>query len=477
MTTQTTPSPHSISPAAADDDRPESDAPASHPAGAWDPYNAWRLGGLYAPIAQAVEAILASSDVRQGENARPLARVLEVGGTGGALATLLDGRRGAGLSAAPACEVRSVPHGEDAHRVASDLAFDCIVAVDWLPLLAPSQREAQVRELCRAARGGVVFASPFDSPEAAAAERAVNGIYRAARGQDHPRLGRHIELGLPDADAARHWLKSTFEFVEVVPLESVVSWQFAESLAALEPAYASGPTAVDAAAAALFPNSGAAGEGPFYRSLLVASTSAVLLVSEPAPAPPAGRDLLGFATHLALEAAAQRRAFDRLVESITTGRQRERDEFSESVASLAAELRERETAAESLARQVRRHEHTIENLKASLAEAETRAYEAEEREAQTRVHVRNLDAMIVAAEERARAAEEHVALGQVHARNLGAMITAAEERAAASETRVRDADAARAHVQQIHEQFLAGRAGRLITAYVRAKRRLLGREG
>src|SRR5688572_30487097 len=82
-----------------------------------------------------------------------------------------------------------------------------------------------VEELCRVAREGVVLSSPFNGHPVVAAERAVNDLYRAATGSDHPRLGRHLEYGLPDLDATREWVGAAFPHVETRSVDHVALWQ------------------------------------------------------------------------------------------------------------------------------------------------------------------------------------------------------------------------------------------------------------
>jgi hypothetical protein len=431
---------------------------------AWDPTRAARLSALHAPVARGIAAV-AAADPSDG----PAFRVLVVGGVPGAVASILDGSPW-GVRASAHFEVRDAVGLGDV-RAAEDGAFDCVAAVDALSEIPPSRREQAVRELCRLARAGVVILSPFDTPEATAAARAVNALHRAAKGTDHPGLGRGIELGLPDMSVVRSWLESSFPHLVAEPAEAVESWRLEESLAAVGPAGESAPTAADIAAAAFFRGAGTArpGEAPF-RTAVVASTRPVTL-----PSAVGGGPESALAAHLALRAAWQQRAFDRLTEAVTTERERERVEFHEAVASLAAELRDREAAAEALARQVRRLEHENADMRIALAEAEQSAYDIGVQDTKSQVHIRNLTAII---DERtaALAEAERQILATEEARARAERDRARSEAALAHAEEARKrAEAAKAHAETIHEQFISGRAGRAVTRYIDLKRRILRR--
>src|SRR4051794_526314 len=187
--------------AAAQTVRPEAAAPA--PPAPWSPLRAWRLHAVYAPLAGAVARVLTAADIAQP------ARVLLVGGDRRPFEALLDRALPRGVNETPAWETVE-PAPEAALDALEPRSYDCVVAVDFLPLLGPSRRRTEVEALCRAARLGVVLLNPFDAPEVTAAERSVNALFCAERGEDHPVLGRHAELGLPDLDAVRAWVESFF---------------------------------------------------------------------------------------------------------------------------------------------------------------------------------------------------------------------------------------------------------------------------
>lgn len=447
----------------------------------WNPLRAWRLRSRYAPVVRAVEALLGRAP---GDATR---RILCVGGAPGALEALLGPRLGH-------VEVRWIAAGEAPPFAFDEHAFDCAVAVDWLPLVAPSRRRQAVADLCRTARHGVVLSSPFDGHETVAAERAVNDLYRAATGGDHPELGRHIELGLPDLDATREWVSAAFAHVDTRAVEQVALWQAAASLEVFEPATGSesaGDDAANAAGAAAFPPLEFVYENePAYRTLVVASAEPVAFDAlHHGSLPPERAELTAMQMHLALEAAAQRSAFDRLAEAVTSGRDREREEFRQSVASLAAELHEREAQLELLERELHDRERANANQSATIALLEHRVDETDlhvenleaEREA-TRVHVRNLEAEIAVGRERlalaeadrdalgARVADLERELGDTrrHERNLEDRVAKVEEDARAAQNMLAASEAE-------HRQLLESRGGRALTSYVRTKRKILGK--
>lgn len=416
--------------------------------GGWSPLGAWRVACLYGPLAAAVRAAAEASG-----DAASLVTMLVVGEEGGALARFLE-RGGARRT----FDVRSVPSFEEGRLPFADRDVDLAVAVDWLPLVPASRRERLLAELCRVARHAVVVAGPFDAPEVAAAERGLNDAYRAAHGSDHPRLGRHLERGLPDAEAARGWLATSFPNVAAAPLDDLAAWQTAEGLAVLSLDPRLDPTPADVAASAVFPAPGLApASAVAYRTLLVGSARPVRLEAGAAGAAGANAVVM----HHAAEVAAQRRSFERLAAAVSGELERERAEFRAAVASLAAEVREREANAEFLAREIRKRDQTIADQQAAIEEIEEQLED-------TAVHARNMEAQAETrereADERARAAAEQAA-------------RARDAEAALAEMRAR-ADAAEAAYRTVladYERLLSSRGGRALTRYVQIKRSLLGR--
>jgi hypothetical protein len=415
----------------------------------WNPQRAWRLRALWAPLARAVAAVVNRSDA-------PTARVLAIGESAGTLEALLG-------HAGVRCEVHTHADAGDATLPFADGSFTVAVAVDWLPLVRPSQRERAIAKLCRVAEAGVVVANAFDAPETSAAERAVNALYAATTGEDHPRLGRHIENGLPDVDAARGWLSDAFPHLSSAPVDALAAWQSAASLEVFDQGTAS---AADAALAALFPPTSTVaddGAGKVYRTMLVATR-------EPLPASAGagwrdaspGADLAAIVNSVALEAASQRRTLDRLVEAITEGRERDREEFRAAVASLAAELHEREAQVTILDRDLRQREHAIANQGAAIAALERRLEE-------TDAHVENLEAELAATRVHVGNVEAERDQARAHARCVEAERDDLATRVHGVETELGEA-----HAQ--HQRLLDSPGGRALRSYVRVKRKLLGKE-
>lgn len=453
-------------------------APAASP----NPLSAWRLHARFGPVASAVERLM-----RHGSGGTSTARrVLVIGRRSAAFESILHQSLAVdGAPAAGAVEVQWLGVPTELPFPFDDGAFDAAVSMDALPLVPPSSRERIVAELARVARIGVVISSPFDGPGVAAAERAVNDLCRSARGADHPELGKHLELGLPDLAVTRSWLERAFSHVATVPVEHLHVWQ---SMATLELFESAAATAEDASEAAHFPVVVPVGEGdPAYRTLVVASQRPFPVEFRP---PGSGNaEFTALAMHVALEGAAQRRSLDRLYSAVTSDRERERREFSEAVASLAAELHEREAIGEMQARDIRERDLTIDHHKATIAELERRIEETdahvENLEAAieaTHVHARNLEAL--REEQRERADATQAALDEAraaaeltaqHVENLETMLAALRLETASAEERVREAEIRAALAERQFEDFASSRGGRALDRYIRIKRKVLGK--
>ena len=415
--------------------------------GGWSSLGAWRASRLYGPLSRAIRATAGTDAAR--------VRLLAVGGSAAALAALL------GSEPSPSFEVEAAELTGEGALPFDDLAFDLVVAIDAVSSVTPSRREHAVAELSRVGRLALLVADTFDAPAVVAAERAVNDAYRASNGADHPRLGRHLESGLPDLEAARRWIGQRFAHVAETGLEEVSVWRAGEGLAILLGAEANEPSPADAAASALFPAPiGAA--GPAYRTLLV---GAARHVSLPADESEAVSEVGALLMHQAAELAAQRASFERLAAAITGERDREREEFRATVASLAAELREREANAEFLARELRKRD-------ALVADHHTTVAALERHLSDTAVHARNLEAQ---AENAARDAARATSLESA-AREAEQRASDLEARLADAEARARTAEQALEFFRTEHDRLMESRGGKALTGYVRFKRALLGRD-
>lgn len=378
----------------------------------WSLGRAWRLRQLCGPLVKAAEALVLGS--RAAMEGQFTFRVLVIGRETAALSGMLSIAASRKLQ----FQVRAIERDGDNLVPFEAETFDCVIAIDWLPLIRPSQRESAVAELCRIARLGVLIVNPFHTPEVAASERAVNALYLAATGNDNPVLGRHLEYGLPELDRTREWVVAAFPNVISEPIEALATWRLFASVAVHE---SNGEvTAEEAAVAALLPPVDAAVQGPAYRTVLVGSSSQL---SSTTTTRVHNADSAALGAHLAIEAAAQRRALDRLTEAVSTENERARDEFRTTVASLASELREREAYAEMLAANFKERESeianqnaVIESLERRLGESDTHYRNLESERDALRERVRNLEDEKEGASNHVRALENArgVALSQVH---------------------------------------------------------------
>ena len=359
------------------DRKTEPEGSRAFPAEPWEPLMAWRLQSLYGPIAAAVRSVMASRLVesRPGpglERGRLI--VLQVGGHAEALASFLASDSTNGLNAGT-LEYEIVPAAPGDGGWVPECDCDCAVVVDWLPGLSPSLRERSIGELCRGAREGVIVVNAFQSREVAAASQSINDLHRATRGADHPVLGRQIEFGCPDLEAVRGWLERGFASVEVHPLARASVWQAVEALALAGAQVDEEPSTADIAAAVVYPAGDALNGGHgSYRTMIVAARRPVSLELS---ARAMSSDTAAITMHYAVEAAAQRRALEALSHAVTVDREREREEFRATIASIAAELRELDARAEFLAREVRSRDQIIANQHAVSSETATRLTDAQ----------------------------------------------------------------------------------------------------
>ena len=408
------------------DDRRSESAGASR---AWNPLWAWRLQQLYGATLRAVRSIV---EPALSEHSAAGPTILQIGGTPNVLSRWLR------ADDSPITWTIEHLSGTGDRIGAGPKSVDCLVAIDWLPGVAASQRERAVADACRVARFGVIFVNAFDTDAARTASHVINDLHRAIHGSDHPLLGRCLEIGWPDANIVQRWLEPRFPFVHIAAVDDAAIWQAAEALAMTRGPAEADATDADVSAAAVYPAIGDSGDPALaFRSMIVASQTPVGLVA--ASPEPASSWSAALAIHHALEAAAARRSLDALVTAVTTEREREREEFRSALASLAAELREADGRAEFLAREIRARDTTIGNQHVLLASAEARVAEA-----QTGA---------------AHAAEAQVAeASRLVAADAAREMAELRHRLAATE---HDADA--------YRRFLASRAGRALRRYTRIK--------
>ena len=424
----------------------------------WDPLSAWRLQALYGPICLALWSIaaceLAEPRRAAGDTARM--KILQIGGNADVLRTLLDAddhRRS---------EFKRTQW--DITTAASfdgvaDRSVDAVVAIDWLASVPPSRRERAVEESCRAARLGVVLVGTFDGPSILAEARAINDLHWATTGTDHPSLGRGLELGFPDEAMVRRWLERAFPVVDSRALETTGAWQLGEALTIVQ-RNGSRSSMSDISAAAAYPASltSTDGEAAACRVMVYGARSVLQPARSHTAAPVA--EMSALAIHHAVESAAHRRALADLTDAITVERQRERDEFRATIASLATELRDLDGRAEWLAGEVRQRDETIANLHLALTT------EGERSAALTAALTECRQQLAVAGSGAADVRQRDETIG-----NLQRALTAEGERATALEAAVANA----APVADAHHRFLASRAGRMLRVYTRIKSVLLRR--
>jgi hypothetical protein len=174
----------------------------------------------------------------------------------------------------------------------------------------------------------------------------------------------------------RCWLERAFPVVQARSLEPVSAWQVGEALAVAQGEADYVPTDGDVAAAAVYPSPAGANyhEVESSRLMLNAARTPASFGLTPLSLEGQGSDVAALAIHQAVETARQRRTLAELKDAITVERDREREEFRAALASLAAELRDLDSRAEQLAREVRARDETIANLEVVMsAEAERSA--------------------------------------------------------------------------------------------------------
>jgi len=90
----------------------------------------------------------------------------------------------------------------------SDRSFEFVLAADTLEHIPAADRQSFLHELLRVARGAVLLSFPFRTPLNEACERLSTGISRC----ENSRIAafrEHLELGLPEIETVRQWVKET----------------------------------------------------------------------------------------------------------------------------------------------------------------------------------------------------------------------------------------------------------------------------
>ena len=124
----------------------------------------------------------------------PPGPILDVGGSGGLLATQLPSYHIVSIDVAGA-DVDALASG--AALPFADDTFDAAVALDVLEHVPDSLRSSLVSESLRVA-SSVVFAGPYADIAVSEAEAHVDRVYLEMTGQNHRWLAEHRDYGLPD---------------------------------------------------------------------------------------------------------------------------------------------------------------------------------------------------------------------------------------------------------------------------------------
>jgi hypothetical protein len=150
-----------------------------------------------------------------------VASVLDVGGRGRQMATLLRPAAVTSLNVEPPADVlvaagNPLPFPDD--------AFDVVLSTDVLEHVPESQRQAHVDELVRVARRRVVLCWPLGSLEKDAAEKRLHDQLRSELGLELDFLEEHLRYGLPREEAVR-------SMVRAAAPEARQSWLFHDGIA------------------------------------------------------------------------------------------------------------------------------------------------------------------------------------------------------------------------------------------------------
>src|ERR1039458_2612088 len=91
----------------------------------------------------------------------------------------------------------------------SDRSFEFVLAADTLEHIPAADRQSFLHELLRVARGAVLLSFPFRTPLNEACERLVYRYIQMRKQVELPAFREHLELGLPEIETVRQWVKET----------------------------------------------------------------------------------------------------------------------------------------------------------------------------------------------------------------------------------------------------------------------------
>lgn len=154
-------------------------------------------------------------------------RVLDVGGRGGQMASLLRPAEVTSVNVEPPADV--VLAAGDALPF-PDGAFDVVLSTDVLEHVPSGARAAHIAELVRVSRRRVVLCWPLGSTEKDAAERRLQARLSAELGLRLDFLEEHLRYGLPREEEVR-------VMVRMAAPTSRQSWLFQEGIVAGDAAF------------------------------------------------------------------------------------------------------------------------------------------------------------------------------------------------------------------------------------------------
>ena len=310
-----------------------------------DLIRAWDKWRFYAPVLNALHRL---PDPTSGSNSN----LLQVGGEAvefqAFLETSRQGRRD--NSSQPEYEIHYISESDFGTSSFPDNHFDCAVVLDWLPQISQGRRRQAVAELCRITKSGVCILCPFDTEGVREAETQVNEIYRALHGSDAPHLVKHREYDLPELEPLKVWLSEQFEYTVSLGIEHLDTWKLLETLRSISDAWddaahrsSKESIAISLALLQWLPNDNRA---PCYRHIVIAASGVLEgnaeLESRPASTTPINPLLL----YTNLQAIAQRRAYEELVNHLVEERARDSQAFEDSLRQLANEILTKNTDGE-----------------------------------------------------------------------------------------------------------------------------------